>query len=344
MTVCVGFLGAGNIARYHARNVVAAIDADEVDAVVVGAHDPAADDRATTFVERFGGEVAPNPTALVERSDAVYVCTWTAAHPELVELAVSAGRAVFCEKPLGIDLAAAQRVHDLLLASNRPHQVGLVLRRSPAFTVLRALVQDPAAGHPMAIIFRDDQYIPIQGAYASTWRGDRSLAGSGALMEHSIHDIDLIEWILGPIGRLSATMANHHGIDGIEDVATVSFETASGASGSLVTVWHDVLSRPSQRCVEVICTGRVARLEGEWTGTVSWEDSDGRQELVDDELLAHAAVAHPEAANPDAAFVRAVGRGEPSWPAAPAALRAHQVIDTAHRAARDHRVIDASPP
>ena len=162
-------------------------------------------------------------------------------------------------------------------------------------------------------------------------------------MEHSIHDIDLIEWILGPIGRLSATMANHHELDGIEDVATVAFETASGASGSLVTAWHDVLSRPSQRCVEVISTGRVCRLEGEWTGTVSWEDGEGHHELVGDDLLSHAAIAHPEAANPDAAFLRAVERDERCWPDAADALRAHVVIDAAHRAAREHLVVDVSP-
>lgn len=343
MTLRVGFLGAGNIARYHARMVTAAIEGGEVDASIVGAHDPADDRRAAGFVERFGGEEAGSAAELVGRSDAVYVCTWTAAHPESVELAVERGRAVFCEKPLGVDLPTAQRVHDALLASRRPHQVGLVLRRSPAFTVLRSLVLDEAAGAPMAIIFRDDQYLPVQGAYASTWRGDRALAGSGALMEHSIHDIDLIEWMLGPIGRLSATMANHHGIDGIEDVATMSFETASGASGSLVTAWHDVLSRPSQRCVEVISTGRVCRLEGEWTGTVTWEDADGHHQLVDDALVAHAARAHPEATNPDAAFLRAVARDEPCWPDAGDALRSHLVIDAAHRAARDHVVVDVGP-
>ncbi|MEO1063319.1 MAG: Gfo/Idh/MocA family oxidoreductase [Actinomycetota bacterium] len=343
MTVRVGFLGAGNIARYHARNVAAAIEGADVDARIVGVHDPADDGRAAAFVERFGGEIAGSASRLVDRADAVYVCTWTAAHPESVELAVGAGRAVFCEKPLGVDLATARRVHDALVSSARPHQVGLVLRRSPAFTVLRSLVQDEAAGAPMAILFRDDQFLPVQGAYASTWRGDRTLAGSGVLMEHSIHDIDLIEWMLGPIGRLSATMANHHGIDGIEDVATVSFETASGASGTLVTAWHDVLSRPSQRCVEVISAGRVSRLEGEWTGTISWEDAVGRHELVDDALLAHAAETHPEAANPDAAFLRCVERDEPCWPDAGDALRSHIVIDAAHRAARDHVVVDASP-
>ncbi|MEM9711759.1 MAG: Gfo/Idh/MocA family oxidoreductase [Actinomycetota bacterium] len=343
MTIRVGFLGAGNIARYHARMVISAISDDEVDARIVGAHDPTDDGRAASFVDRFGGEVASSAEALVDAADAVYVCTWTAAHPELVELAVGAGRAVFCEKPLGVDLAAARRVHDLLVDSRRPHQVGLVLRRSPAFTVLRSLVQDDTAGAPMAMVFRDDQYLPVQGAYASTWRGDRHLAGSGVLMEHSIHDIDLIEWLLGPITRVGATMAAHHGIDGIEDVATVSFETASGASGSLVTVWHDVLSRPSQRFVEVISAARVSRLEGEWTGTVAWEDGSGRHALIDDELLAHAAEHHPEAANPDAAFLRGVADRSPCWPDAADALRSHVVIDAAHRAARGGILVDVAP-
>jgi predicted dehydrogenase len=47
----------------------------------------------------------------------------------------------------------------------------------------------------MNVVFRDDQYLPTQGVYASTWRADAALAGSGVLLEHSIHDLDLLEWL-----------------------------------------------------------------------------------------------------------------------------------------------------
>ncbi|MEM9033985.1 MAG: Gfo/Idh/MocA family oxidoreductase [Actinomycetota bacterium] len=343
MTVRVGFLGAGNIARYHARMVGDAIGSDGIDARIVAVHDPADDGRSDRFVDDTGAEAVGSVDELVRRSDAVYVCTWTATHRQLVGAAVADGRAVFCEKPLDVDLATSQLVRDLLVDSGVTHQVGLVLRRSPAFNVLRERVVDAEAGAPMAVLFRDDQYLPTQGAYASTWRGDRVLAGSGVLMEHSIHDIDLLEWMLGPIVRVHATTAGHHEIVGIEDVATVSLQFASGVSGALITVWHDVLSRPSQRLVEVISRRRVSHLDGEWTGTVRWQDAEGGGELIDDELLQHARLHHPEAANPDRAFLEAVAAGRPSSPDADDALRAHVVLDAAYRSAATGLPVDVGP-
>ena len=50
---------------------------------------------------------------------------------------------------------------------------------------------------PLATVLRDDQYFPIQGFYGSTWRKDVAHAGGGTLIEHSIHDIDVLRWLLG---------------------------------------------------------------------------------------------------------------------------------------------------
>ena len=58
------------------------------------------------------------------------------------------------------------------------NQVGLVLRRSPAFTLARQLLADPAAGRVMAVVLRDDQFIPTQGMYGSDWRADPDKAAS----------------------------------------------------------------------------------------------------------------------------------------------------------------------
>ena len=76
---------------------------------------------------------------------------------------MAARRHVFCEKPLSVDLAGAAAMADLLRGSGLVHQVGLILRRSPAFLLLKDLVADPASGRVMSVVFRDDQYIPMQG-------------------------------------------------------------------------------------------------------------------------------------------------------------------------------------
>src|SRR5690606_40178544 len=52
------------------------------------------------------------------------------------------------------------------------NQCGLVLRRSPAFRWVHHLLAQPEAGSVQNLVFRDDQYLPVQGQYASTWRSD----------------------------------------------------------------------------------------------------------------------------------------------------------------------------
>ena len=63
----------------------------------------------------------------------------------------------------------------------------------------------------MAAIFRDDQYFPIQGTYASQWRADVTQAGGGCLIEHSIHDVDILRFCFGEVDELSARTANFSG-------------------------------------------------------------------------------------------------------------------------------------
>jgi len=238
---------------------------------------------------RFASAVAPDVASVIEESDAVYVCTWTSEHRSLVERVVTAGRAVFCEKPLATTLDDAIALNDSVQRARVINQVGLVLRHSPAFALLRHLVQDPLSGRVVSLVFRDDQYIPTQGLYGSTWRGDVDKAGAGTLLEHSIHDIDLIEHTIGHIAGVNARRANYHQIDGIEDVMVVGLQLRDGGIGSLVSIWHDNLARPSQRRVEVFCERRYIALENDWHGPVRWQDTDGGGGILEGNDLSAAA-------------------------------------------------------
>lgn len=330
----VGFLGAGLNATYHSKSIRRA----RLDFPVVraGVFDPDVD-RSRAFAAASGHEVLDSPAAVIDSCDAVYVCTWTSEHLPLVAQAVAAGRAVFCEKPLGTDLAQARAITDLLETSGVVHQVGLVLRHSPAYLVARELVTDERAGRPMSVAFRDDQFIPVQGHYASTWRGDRRRAGAGTLLEHSIHDVDMLHFLVGSIERVSAHQSNFHGLDGIEDVvsASMAFALDGPPVGTLTSVWHDNLARPSLRRVEIFCERRHVVIEGDWFGPVTWSDADGRGGVLEGGNLVDRAIplGHD---NPDAAFLRAVHRSEPAHPSARHALAAHEVVDAVYRSAREH--------
>src|SRR5204863_1276984 len=154
------------------------------------------------------------------------------------------------------------------------------------------------------------------------------------LLDHSIHDLDMWEHVLGPVAEVSARIAGFHDIPGIEDVATLALRFESGAIGTLTSIWHDVLERPSLRRVELFCERAYAVLEGDWFGPVSWTTtgfSPERREF--DELEHEARDRGTTLGNPDALFIDAVAAGTRAWPSFADALRAHVLADAAYRSA-----------
>ena len=128
----------------------------------------------------------------------------------------------------------------------------------------------------MSVVFRDDQFIPIQGMYDSTWRADRDKVGAGTLLEHSIHDLDLLEFLLGPAPRVTGHAAEFHGHEGIEDVVVASLAFESGAFASLTSVWHDVLERPEPAARRGVLRAGVLRARGRRVRTGALDPSRAR--------------------------------------------------------------------
>ncbi|MEO7372256.1 MAG: Gfo/Idh/MocA family oxidoreductase, partial [Ilumatobacteraceae bacterium] len=299
-----------------------------------GVYDPDPD-RAAGFAAASGHTAMAGEDEVLDSCDAVYVCTWTSEHLRQVEKAAARHLAIFCEKPLAFDLALAERMTAVVESAGVINQVGLVLRRSPAYLWAKHLIDEPSAGTVMAVVFRDDQFIPVQGHYGSTWRGDRDLAGSGTLLEHSIHDVDMLRFLVGDVDRVSAHTTNFHGHDGIEDVATATFRFPDGALGTLASVWHDNLARPSLRRVEIFCSNRHIVIEGDdWYGPVGWTDTGGDSHtLADDDLSRAVAAIREGAENPDGEFVAAVLAGTPAMPSFAEAARAHRIVEAMYASA-----------
>jgi predicted dehydrogenase len=326
----VGFVGAGLIATFHSKMLRASGGKVER----AGVFDPDLE-RAQRFALASGHTVCSSEDEVLDGCDAVYVCTWTSEHARLVDDAARRGLAIFCEKPLAINLSTARRMADVVRRASVTNQVGLILRRSPAYLFAHQLITAGDAGRLMAVTFRDDQYIPIQGEYASTWRADPAKAGAGTLLEHSIHDIDMLHYLGGPISTLNAHQANFHGHTGIEDVVSVNLRFATGALATLTSVWHDNLARPSLRRVELFGERRHVVIDGDdWFGPVSWTDCDGRTGLLSgDDLVGAAAPLLDGPSNPDVAFVNAASAHQPAWPDFAMAVDAHRVVDAIYRSA-----------
>ena len=340
MTVRIGFVGTGVIARTHSwflkhsaadQKIVAANDLD--------------DDRARAFAERVGAEVVEWPE-LLDRVDAVFVTTWTSAHEHLVIEAAKRGVAVFCEKPLGVDAASAQRMIDAVESAGVVNQVGLVLRFVPQFIHARSLLADDRAGRLLAVSFRDDQFIPIQSHYGSTWRIDPERCGRGTLLEHSIHDVDVMQWMCGPVDTVSGAVREVHGHPRIDDVAVARLEFADGGIASLTSIWHDLLDRPSLRNIEIFCENLYLHLDGEPAGPLTWQFTGEPVQSLQGDDLARACIEHGGARerdlapvpggamfNPLTPFLDAIVDGRPSPLPMTEALAAHRIVDAIYASA-----------
>jgi predicted dehydrogenase len=338
----IGIVGCGFIGTVHSYALRQLSRAGLVDAAVTATYD-CDPSRAQAAAAAHDGAVAtPDLAALIDAVDIVWVCTWTAAHAEPVRAAVEAGRPVFCEKPLAPTLAECESVAADL--RRVPHQVGLVLRYAPVFQAAASAIRSGRYGAPLAAILRDDQFFPIQGMYGSTWRADVAKAGGGTLIEHSIHDVDVLTALFGQPQSVAARTASRFGHPGIDDVADLTLTYAGEVVATLVSVWHQVTTRPSTRRLEIFCEDAFLWTDDDYLGPLHIETSagvevlegalppwSGRLEVPDGLTAAVTQYAEPAKSFLDTlARDGAAARGRPD---VEVALGAHRAVDSAYRSA-----------
>lgn len=324
MTVRVGMVGAGRMAAVHAsafRSVAGA------DLVAVHDVDP---ERAAALARTSGAAAVPTIDDLVEECDAVLVCTWTSEHEAAVARAVTAGRAVFCEKPLAPSLARARSLTEVVRTAGVVNQVGLPLRWSPTFAVLRHLLADPGNGQILTATLHSEA--PGRDGFAASWRGDVTKSGGGMLVEVGFHDIDLLEWLIAPADSVSA-FVRPGAREGIEDGAAVTLRFGGGAVGALVTVWHDIPRRPQTRALSIVCENARFLVDAGTTWSLQVTGPGRRDLTLDAGELERRAVGLGLPIDAHGAFVRAVEDRVDATPSLADGLRVHQVIDAAYRSA-----------
>jgi len=348
MTAKIGFIGCGHIAKFHARNVRDAIARQSMDLH----YDAVCDlhiERARKFADIAGCSlVTTEAEAVLEACDVVYVCTETAAHRDLVTRAAEAGVHVFCEKPLATNLADARSMAAAVREAGIVHQVGLVLHFSPVYRVLADLMgQD--LGPLLSAHMRDDQFFPIGDHYGSAWRADPARAGSGTLLEHSIHDLDLFRRLFGDVRAVQCHTRETSGHPGIEDVAHVRFLHEDGHSCTLASIWHGVPARQSSRSLEIFFERARFTTDSDYFGAIHMEVA-GKEPvtLSHDEVLNRFMAL--EGLNPadedlrslaglgDRRFLEAVLSGKPASPSFETALLAHEIVDACYRSAASMEV------
>ncbi len=236
---------------------------------------------------------------------------------------------------------------DAVAESGVEAQVGFHSRFHPLIVGLRETVTGGELGRPMGYALRDDQYWPTGQVVSghSSWRSDRAQAGGGALLEHSIHAVDILCWTFGPVRRVQAHTRRVFGFE-VEDVATVMLEHESGVVGTLLTVFNGVRGREERRIEVFLESGAVEVTTDFVVGAA--EDSFLIQRPDHEAVHADLPAVREEHFRTlgikrrdfifytyaaDRAWVNAVRSGGPASPDFEDARRAHRVVDAAYRSA-----------
>ncbi len=148
---------------------------------------------------------------------------------------------------------------------------------------------------------------------------------------------------------MSARTHNFAGHPGVEDLASVWLRFRSGSEGHLLSVWHNVLSRPSLRHTEVFWENGYFATDQDMYGelryqTYSTPDGVLAREEVNERYLALAGLSGPEHMEAltrysleDYFFLRDLTEGRTPSPGFEVALRAHELVDAVYRSAAEGR-------
>jgi predicted dehydrogenase len=209
-----GLIGSGYMGRAHAialHSAAAAFGADY--AVECATLADATPERARDAAQALGFAAGITDwRALVADPaiDVIDICTPNYLHAEMALAAIAAGKHVYCEKPLALDLPQSRAIVAAARQARVCNAIGFNYICNPLLQVAREMI---AAGELGAIVgFRGSYLEDYMGdpAVPYSWRCQRKLAGSGALADLGSHLINMARFLLGPIARVSANLQTVH--------------------------------------------------------------------------------------------------------------------------------------
>ena len=223
-----GIIGCGMISDFHSAAI-----ADIKNGKLVAVSSRKAEN-SQRLVDRYSIQAYSDYNEMLNRDDIdiVCVCTPSGAHMEPAVAAAEAGKHVIIEKPLEITLERC----DAIIESCKKANVRLCAIFNSRFSDASQLVKDTVSSGRLGQLTLGDAYVKwyrSQDYYDSgAWRGTMELDGGGALMNQSIHAIDFLQYVMGPVESIQAftdTLA-HKRID-VEDVAVAALRFKNGALG-----------------------------------------------------------------------------------------------------------------
>ena len=227
----VAVLGAGRMGQTHLRNL-ASIPGVRVEVVVDPDVEAAEAGRALARGRRASADHAE---AIADPAvDAVVVVTNTATHAALIEASLRAGKAVWSEKPIALDLLETARIVDLWRATGLPVQIGFMRRFDPGYERAKQLIDSGDLGRIEQFRALSRDTFPPSLHFL--------LGSGGSFLDMAVHDLDLARFLVGEVEEVHAWAAvlfdDRFAQADDFDTAVTMLRFANGALGVVETARH----------------------------------------------------------------------------------------------------------
>ena len=224
-------IGCGKVGHIHARSLQNLPNSEFVAVCDVSA------DRADTYGKEYGIKTYTDFRKMImdEGIEMVSICTPHPMHALFIVQAADLGVHVLTEKPLASDLK------DCDLAINACHEknvkLGMISQRRlypPVLRMKKAIqegkIGQPVIGYVIVMGWRSNEYYEMD-----TWRGKWQTEGGGVMVNQTIHQLDLLQWLMGPIDELYGYWDNfNHPTVEVEDTAIAVMRFKNGAIGQFL--------------------------------------------------------------------------------------------------------------
>ncbi len=225
-------VGCGKVGAIHARVLHQLPESD-----LVAVCDTSAE-RAKALAQQYGGAAFDDLAQMLTQAQPQVVCVATPhpLHASVTIASAKAGAHVLVEKPL----AATLNDCDAMMAATQAAgvELGVISQRryyAPVLRMKQALdagkIGQPILGLFLMYSWRDENYYK-----SDPWRGRWDSEGGGVLVNQSPHQLDILQWLMGPIEEISGAWANlTHPYLEVEDTAVATIRFASGGLGCILT-------------------------------------------------------------------------------------------------------------
>ena len=164
--------------------------------------------------------------------DAVIICAENAKHRELALASAAAGKHILCEKPIATTMEHAQEMIEVAKANKVKLQIAFPCRFATPAIEVKQMLESGHIGQVLAVCATN------HGTFPGGWFGDKKLAGGGAVMDHTVHVVDLLRWMLKTevVSVYAEIGSRFHGRD-IDDCGILNLELDDGVIATQDPSW-----------------------------------------------------------------------------------------------------------